>query len=392
MIKAANSGVIVSMACMTVFLAQLGMMIYLPGVPAIAYSFHASSSVISLSLPIYLVGMAAPMLIWGHWGGRWGTKKVLMVSLLLFSLCSALLAQSNTIGTFLFLRFFQGFAASGMSVMARSLIAQRFKGAQLAKALSWLSIAFVISLGVGQYIGAVLINAAGWTATFWLLALGALFHTGLFFWFIPDSQQPERSSTGWKLYLTIVRHGPFLTPALMGGLGYGLLIAFNTAAPAIFQTVYQWSVTDYGNFGWAMSVAYMSGSLSVNRWVMSLGQSRFNTLGIRIMMAGSAAMTCAVIVAPTYALMMWLPYCFIVFGQAINYPVSLSQASENTPIEGPYTMAMCGFIHQLLAAFIGMTVSLIDAREPLHLAFIFLLLACVIGKLNSVNQRFFKAS
>ena len=51
---AANSGVIVSMACMTVFLAQLGMMIYLPGVPAIAYSFHASSSVISLSLPIYL--------------------------------------------------------------------------------------------------------------------------------------------------------------------------------------------------------------------------------------------------------------------------------------------------------------------------------------------------
>jgi hypothetical protein len=55
-------------------------------------------------------------------------------------------------------------------------------------------------------------------------------------------------------------------------------------------------------------------------------------------------------------------------------------------------MAMCGFIHQLLAAFIGMTVSLIDAREPLHLAFIFLLLACVIGKLNSVNQRFIKAS
>ena len=103
-------------------------------------------------------------------------------------------------------------------------------------------------------------------------------------------------------------------------------------------------------------------------------------------------MTCAVIVAPTYALMMWLPYCFIVFGQAINYPVSLSQASENTPIEGPYPMAMCGFIHQLLAAFIGMTVSLIDAREPLHLAFIFLLLACVIGKVNSVNQRFIKAS
>lgn len=61
---AANSGVIVSMACMTVFLAQLGMMIYLPGVPAIAYSFHASSIVVSLSLPIYLVGMAAPMLIW----------------------------------------------------------------------------------------------------------------------------------------------------------------------------------------------------------------------------------------------------------------------------------------------------------------------------------------
>lgn len=381
-----NRALIVSTACLTVFLAQLGMMMYLPGLPFIAQTMKSAQNVVSLSLPLYLAGMAAPMLLWGQWAAAWGGKKLLITSLLIFSICSALLALSTLIETFLLLRFVQGVAASGMSVLARSIMAQSFTGNQLAKALSWLSMAFVISLGIGQYMGALLMNAAGWHATFWFLALAALFQAGWVFRCLPDLLQTPDTSASCRHYLSLARHTPFLARALTGGLGYGLLIAFNTAAPTIFQTAYQWSVNDYGMLGWVISMVYFLGAVSVNRWVVSCGQSQLSKVAIRIMLTASIVMTTAVMLAPAYALLLWFPYCLIVYGQAINYPVSLSAACEHSLVKGPYAMAMCGFIHQLLAVLIGVIVSLLGIQQPLYLALIIFLLAWALWKVNAATQ------
>ncbi|PMZ44309.1 MFS transporter, partial [Pseudomonas sp. GW247-3R2A] len=51
--------------CSTVFLAQLGMSIYLPALPDIARGLSADASQVSWGLAVYLIGMALPMLFWG---------------------------------------------------------------------------------------------------------------------------------------------------------------------------------------------------------------------------------------------------------------------------------------------------------------------------------------
>lgn len=380
-----NSALLMGMCCLSVCLAQLGMMMYLPGISAITQAMNTRSHLTSLSLPAYLVGMAVPMLIWGKWGAMFGLKKLLIVSLALFGLCSVLLAMCTQIEAFITLRLIQGIGASGMSVIARSLTAHYFKGPALAKALSWLSIAFVFSLGTGQYVGALLISAAGWSATFWVLGVGAILHIGWVYRYLPDSRQAHGIPSSWGHYVMIIRHLPFLFPALTGGVGYGIIMGFSTAAPSILQTTYHWSVNDYGALGWAVSLAYLLGSLSINRWVSTYGQKTLSRIATRIMLLASVLMLMGLMANRSCALLLWLPYCGIVFGQAMNYPISLSKACEYSPVSGPYSMALCGFIHQLLAAFIGTTVSLLTLRHPLPLALICLLLAVLVWGLNIVK-------
>ena len=103
------------------------------------------------------------------------------------------------------------------------------------------------------------------------------------------------------------------------------------------------------------------------------------------MVLAGIVMLLGVISYPTFAGLLWLPYCFIVFGQAISYPVSLSEASGNSPFDGPYSMALCGLIHQLVAACVGVTISLTGVQNPLHLAIICLLLAAVVRGLSIIK-------
>lgn len=251
--------------CTTVFLAQLGMSIYLPALPDIARDLGADASRVSWGLSVYLIGMALPMLLWGSLGQRLGRKPVLLAALGLYGLGNLALPLGTTVEAFLTLRLIQGIGASGISVMARVLIRDSFSGDLLAKALSWISIAFVIALGIGQYLGSLIQAAFGWEAIFQglgavSLAMAAAVSRARF----PVLVQAGNGQSAWSIYGQILRRRAFLLPALAGGLGYGVIVAFNTAAPLILQESFHWSPIEYGLLGWPVSAAYLLGALVVN--------------------------------------------------------------------------------------------------------------------------------
>jgi hypothetical protein len=64
-----------------------------------------------------------------------------------------------------------------------------------------------------------------------------------------------------------------------------------------------------------------------------------------------------------------------VFGQSLNYPISLSRANDGAPIAGAYAMALSGFIHQLMAAIIGAMASLIASPQAWPLSLLCTMLA-----------------
>ncbi|SCW83186.1 MULTISPECIES: MFS transporter [unclassified Pseudomonas] len=355
--------------CTTVFLAQLGMSIYLPALPDIARDLGADASRVSWGLSVYLIGMALPMLLWGSLSQRLGRKPVLLAALGLYGLGNLALPLGTTVEAFLTLRLIQGIGASGISVMARVLIRDSFSGDLLAKALSWISIAFVIALGIGQYLGSLIQAVFGWEAIFLglgavSLAMAAAVSRARF----PMLVQTGNGQSAWGIYGHILRQPAFLLPALAGGLGYGVIVAFNTAAPLILQESFHWSPIEYGLLGWPVSAAYLLGALVVNAFVLRTGQRRMMGWGIALVLGGSMSMLAGSLTLSSIALLFWLPYCFAVFGQSLIYPISLSLANEGSPVAGAYAMALSGFLHQLMASVIGAMASLLLSQQAWPLA------------------------
>ncbi|MET0849052.1 MAG: MFS transporter [Pseudomonas sp.] len=362
--------------CSTVFLAQLGMSIYLPALPDIARDLSAEASQVSWGLAVYLIGMALPMLFWGSLGQRLGRKPVLLAALGIYGLGNLALPLGQTLESFLVWRLVQGIGASGISVMARVLIRDSFRGDLLAKALSWISISFVVALGIGQYLGSIIQVALGWSAIFYLLGgvslLMALIVSRVTFALLAEDNV---LSSAWPSYWRILRDRAFLLPALTGGLGYGVIIAFNTAAPLILQGPFNWSALEYGLLGWPISAAYFLGALAVNAFVLRTGRRWLMSAGVSLVLGGCAVMLLGSIAGTSVALLFWLPYCFAVFGQSLNYPISLALANDGSPIGGAYAMALSGFIHQLMAAIIGGVASLIASQQAWPLSLFCTLLA-----------------
>ena len=371
-----NASVTLLITCSTVFLAQLGMSIYLPALPEIARYLAADPAQVSWGLSLYLIGLALPMLFWGSLAQRIGRKPVLLAALAIYGLANLALPLGSTLEWFLLLRLLQGVGASGISVMARVLIRDSFRGDLLAKALSWISISFVVALGIGQYLGSIIEVTLGWQAIFYLLGVVclvmALIVSRVAF---PAVADEPISASSWSAYRLILLHRAFLLPALAGGLGYGVIIAFNTAAPLVLQGPFAWSTVDYGLLGWPISAAYFLGALGVNRFVLRTGQHRLMTLGVATVLAGSTVMLLGSLAGTSLALLFWLPYCFAVLGQSLNYPISLALANDGSPVGGAYAMALSGFIHQLMAAVIGAIASLIASEQAWPLSLLCTLLA-----------------
>ncbi|MBI6655210.1 MULTISPECIES: MFS transporter [Pseudomonas] len=370
-----KSHIALPLACSAAFLAQAGISSYLPAVPAIAQALAVEKHV-ALALAVYLVGMALPMLLWGSLAERFGRKPVLLAALAVYALASATIPSAFNIESFLALRLLQGFGAGGMSVMARVLMRDNFSGALLAKGLSWLGMTFVVALGIGQFVGSLLQMVFGWKAIFYTLAIGAVALIGVLQGVVFATQAKAGSSVrAWRVYNAIARHPPFLHAALAGGLGYGVIIAFNTCAPLIFQGSFQWSAMEYGWLGWPISGAYLAGALIVNRFVTRTGRLRMMRAGVALILLGTATMLLGSVLASGLAVLLWLPYCLAVLGQSISYPISLSLANDEAPTSGSYAMALSGFVHQWMAAMIGGAASLLVSQQAWPLAVLCVALA-----------------
>src|SRR3546814_1746850 len=98
----------------------------------------------------------------------------------------------------------------------------------LFRSLSWISIAFVIALGIGQYLGSLIQVAFGWEAIFYGLgAVSLAMAVAVSRVGFPVLTESSNGQSAWRVYGRILRYRGFLLPALAGGLGYGVIVAFN---------------------------------------------------------------------------------------------------------------------------------------------------------------------
>jgi DHA1 family bicyclomycin/chloramphenicol resistance-like MFS transporter len=339
------------LACLLVFTAQMATTVYLPSLPAVAAEFDISRSYAALSVSLFVVGAAVPVVAWGALADRYGRREALLASLVLFVATSAALTVVASPVWLLVLRTFEGVGAGGAAIIARIVVRDRSTGDVLARRLAVLSIAFITALGGGQFIGGLIGRHTDWGVGFAVLAvLGVLAGLGAFT--VPmEPGGPRREGGAAGVYLALLRRPAFLAPAVAGGLGFAVIVLLQETAPFTFQHRFDLTVDQYGTVGLLFGLAYFAGAFLVNRIVVRTGKARLMRGGALVMTAAGAGMVALWLLGLPQgtALAVFTALYFIAtFGQSVLFPNSMAAAVSEVA-GGPHAVALCGCLQQSIA-------------------------------------------
>jgi EmrB/QacA subfamily drug resistance transporter len=185
--------------------------------PTLAGTLHASQTDLQWFSSGYLLVLAAAMLPAGLLGDRFGRKKVLLVSLLLFGAGSAACAYAPTAGAFIAARFVLGLAGAGIVVMNLSALTVLFAEDERPRAVGIWGAANFLALPIGPILGGWLLTNYWWGWVFLMNVPVALVGLLAALALIPESRDPARPR------LDVV--GIVASTAGLVGVTYGLIEA-----------------------------------------------------------------------------------------------------------------------------------------------------------------------
>ena len=229
---------IILMGALTAF-APFVTDMYLPALPRMVSQFHASESLVQLTLTACMIGLALGQLLFGSLSDRFGRRPVLIVSLSVFIVACALCLIPAGIGVFIMWRFMQGLSAAGSVVIARSIATDYYTGNALAKIMGAVGAVNGLAPILAPVIGGALAETLGWTSVFWvLLALGILLCICCIC--MKESLPPHMRAkdgviTMGRYFVPLFRNRRYMGYMLQLGLAQGVLFVNIASSPFIIQ-------------------------------------------------------------------------------------------------------------------------------------------------------------
>lgn len=169
--------------CVAAFWVFVQTFMVAPIIPRLAAVFTASIGIVALAVPAYVLPEGLTTLASGPLSDRFGRRRVILGSLLLFSVLTAATGFVDRAGNFIFLRILTGIAAAGVVPIGLTLIGDVVPFARRGKAVGWLFGAIAGGTATGAAAGALLEPLIGWRALFWVVAaLSFLAFLGALLW------------------------------------------------------------------------------------------------------------------------------------------------------------------------------------------------------------------
>src|SRR5437588_5071723 len=134
--------------------------------PTLATALHASESDLQWFSSGYLLVLAAAMLPAGLLGDRYGRKKVMLTSLILFGAGLVACTYAPSAGAFIAARAVLGLAGAGVVVMALSALTVLFTEEERPRAMGVWAAANFLALPLGPILGGWMLTQFWWGSVF----------------------------------------------------------------------------------------------------------------------------------------------------------------------------------------------------------------------------------
>jgi len=160
--------------------------------PTLAVDLQASTGDLQWMANSYNLVLAAALLPAGMIGDRYGRKRWLLLSLVLFGLASLACALSDSAGMLIAMRAFLGLGAAFLIPLSMSVLPVLFKEEERAKAMTVWATANMMGIPLGPIIGGWLLQHYAWGSVFLLNLPFVLIAIGAVAWLMPESRSEAK--------------------------------------------------------------------------------------------------------------------------------------------------------------------------------------------------------
>lgn len=276
--------------------------LYLPALPFMGEYFGANTSTVQLTLTGSMVGLALGQLLIGPISDKYGRKKPLLISLIVYLISTVAIIFSPNIYLMAILRLIQGLASAGALVISRAVSTDLYRGREMAEFFALLMAVNGLAPILSPIIGSLLLQFTDWRGIF--VTLAPLIITSVKF---NKSLKKEKrlDVPVLKTYSSIVavaKNKLFFMLVMIQGLAMSAMFAYIAASPFILQVHYNLSSFTYSLCFGLNGLALVLGSKSTTNF----REKTCMTLGLSIMLLVSIYLAIVLTLA--------LPFIFVEIG------------------------------------------------------------------------------
>jgi MFS transporter, DHA1 family, multidrug resistance protein len=261
-------------------LSALTMNIFLPSLPGMAAYFGVPYGVMQQSVALYLALSAALQIVIGPISDRFGRRKVLLGSLILFLIATVGTLLAPTATVFLIFRMAQAVIASGM-VLSRAVVRDMVADAQAASMIGYVTMGMSLVPMIGPVIGGVLDDIYGWKANFALLLILGVGTLALVWGDLGETATLRRVSMmdQVRTYPTLLASRRFWGYTLAAAFASGCFFAYLGGAPYVGDKIFGLSSTHVGLLFALTAIGYAAGNFFAGRFSVRIGMNRMILIG-----------------------------------------------------------------------------------------------------------------
>ncbi|OOF49082.1 multidrug effflux MFS transporter [Rodentibacter trehalosifermentans] len=333
--------------------------LYLPSLPQLAHFFDTSPSMTQLTLTTAMIGLALGQLLLGPISDKFGRKKPLMMSLIIYIISTVLIIFSPNIESMIILRVIQGLSSAGSVVISRAVATDLYRGREMTRFFGLLMTINGMASIISPILGSLLLDYVSWKGVFVFLAfIGILVFA--FCFRLKESLKPENRLQGpllstFSTFGVIVKNRLFMSYVGIESFLLGAMFAYIAASPFILQSFYGLSAfvfsLCFGANGAALVIGANIGGKLPNRTALSVG-----IWGFLI----AAAYTIATLLLQPYWLFVEIGFFFMLLLMGTTFPAISSLAMESERQYAGSASALLGFAPFFLGGVVSPLVGIGD--------------------------------
>ncbi|WP_248730363.1 multidrug effflux MFS transporter [Pseudomonas sp. MWU13-2517] len=212
---------------------------YLPALPTLGASLHASPAAVQMSLTVFFVIIGVCQLFYGPISDVFGRKPPIYAGLAIFAVASVGCALAPTIEVLIGFRALQAFGACAGMVIPRAIVRDLYTGHEAARLMALLMLVMSVSPILAPLAGSVVISLWSWREVFAVLAVVSLLCLVMTIVQLPETHPAERRlgrtlGNAIGSYGALLRDPVFIGLSLVSGFGLATFFVFIGSAPFVY--------------------------------------------------------------------------------------------------------------------------------------------------------------